>query len=100
LRIAIEDRWGQASLVLVSHPRRVDQEDRQVEHRHGKTLERLREHLVRADGELEGAAQRFLDPGTRDEDEVALVKAIADARMLVGDALETTRWRLEESDRG
>jgi hypothetical protein len=31
---------------------------------------------------------------------VALVKAIADARMLVGDALETTRWRLEESDRG
>ena len=69
-----------------------------MEHRHGKTLERLREHLVRADGELE-AAQRFLDPGTRDEDEVALVKAIADARM-IGDALETTRWRLEESDRG
>ena len=70
-----------------------------MEHRHGKTLEWLREHLTCADGELE-AAQRFLDPGTRDEDEVALVKAIADARMLVGDALETTRWRLEESDRG
>jgi hypothetical protein len=63
------------------------------------TLERLRGHLARADGELE-AAQRFLDPGTRDGDEVALVKAIADARTLVGDALETTRWRLEESDRG
>jgi len=62
-------------------------------------LERLREHLARADGELE-AAQRFLDLGTRDEDEVALVKAISDARMLVGDALETTRRRLEESDRG
>jgi hypothetical protein len=31
---------------------------------------------------------------------VALVKAIADARTLVGDALETARWRLEESDRG
>ena len=70
-----------------------------MEHRHGMTLERLREHLVRADGELE-AAQHFLDPGTRDEDEVALVKAISDARMLVGNALETTRWRLEESDRG
>jgi hypothetical protein len=70
-----------------------------VEHRHGMTLERLREHLARADGELE-AAQRFLDPGTHDEDEMALVKAITDARMLVGDALETTRWRLEESDRG
>jgi hypothetical protein len=38
------------------------------------------------------------DPGTRDE--VALVKAITDARTLVGDALETARWRLEESDRG
>jgi hypothetical protein len=28
------------------------------------------------------------------------VRAIADARTLVGDALETARWRLEESDRG
>ena len=70
-----------------------------MEDRHSMTLERLREHLTRADGELE-ATQRFLDPGTRDEDEVALVKAIADARTLVGDALETARWRLEESDRG
>jgi hypothetical protein len=34
-----------------------------MEYRHGTTLERLREHLARADGELE-AAQRFLDPGT------------------------------------
>jgi hypothetical protein len=68
-----------------------------VEHRHSMTLERLQEHLARADGELE-AAQRFLDPGTLDE--VALVKAIADARTLVGDALETARWRLEESDHG
>jgi hypothetical protein len=59
-------------------------------------MERLREHLARADGELE-AAQRFLDPGTRDEDD--LVSAIADARTLVGDALETARWRLNESDR-
>jgi hypothetical protein len=70
-----------------------------VKDRHSMTLERLREHLSRADGELE-AAQCFLDPGTRDEDEVALVKAIADARTLVGDALETARWRLEESGRG
>ena len=70
-----------------------------MEHRHGMTLERLREHLARADGELE-AAQHFLDPETRDEDEVALVKAIADAKTLIGDALETVRWRLEESDRG
>ena len=69
-----------------------------MEHRHGTTMERLREHLARTDGELE-AAQRFLDPGTRDDDEAALVSAIADARTLVGDALETARWRLNESDR-
>jgi hypothetical protein len=85
---------------LVAHPRRIVQEERQVEHRHGTTLERLREHLARADGELE-AAQYFLDPGTRDEDEVvALVRVVADARTLVGDALETARWRLEGSERG
>ena len=63
------------------------------------TLERLREHLARADDELE-AAQRFLDPGPRDEDEVALVKAVADARTQGGNALETARWRLEERDHG
>ncbi len=70
-----------------------------MDHRHGTTLERMREHLVRADGELE-AAQHFLDPETGDEDEVALVKAIADARTLVGDALGTARWRLDERDHG
>jgi hypothetical protein len=37
------------------------------EYRHGTTLERLREHLIRADGELE-VAQRFMDSGRRDED--------------------------------
>jgi hypothetical protein len=69
-----------------------------VEHRHKITLERMREHLVRADSELE-AAQHFLDPQARDEDEMAFVRAIEDARTLVGDALETARWRLEESER-
>ena len=66
-----------------------------MEHRHKVTLERMREHLARADSEL-GAAQHFLDPETRDEDEMAFTRAIADARTLVGDALETAaRWRLE-----
>ena len=37
-----------------------------MEHRHSMTLERLREHLARADGELE-AAQHFLEAGSRDE---------------------------------
>ena len=68
-----------------------------MEHRHRMTLERLREHLSRADSELE-AAQHFLDPETRDEDEMAFVRAIEDARTLVGDALETARWRLEEPE--
>jgi hypothetical protein len=66
-----------------------------VEHRHRMTMERMREHLARADSELE-TAQHFLDPDLHDEAEMALVKAIADARTLVGDALETARWRLEE----
>ena len=71
-----------------------------MEYRHGTTLERLGEYLIRADGELE-AAPSFLDPGRRDEDEVALVRVVADVRRtLVGDALETARWRLEGSERG
>ena len=68
-----------------------------MERCHKITLERMREHLARADSELE-AAQHFLDPQTRDEDEMAFVRAIADARTLVGNALETTRWRLEETE--
>lgn len=73
-----------------------------MERCHRMTLERLREHLARADTELE-AAQHFLEPGTHDEDEMSLVRAIANARTLVGDALETARWHLdenEETDRG
>ena len=66
-----------------------------MEHRHRMTLERMREHLARADSVLE-ASQHFLNPEARDEDEMAFVRAIADARTLVGDALETARWRLEE----
>jgi hypothetical protein len=73
-------------------------EDRYAEQRHRMTLERMRERLARADSELE-AAQHFLDPETRDEDEMAYVRAIADARTLVSDALETARWRLEETER-
>ncbi|MDQ3942211.1 MAG: hypothetical protein M3254_03810 [Actinomycetota bacterium] len=69
-----------------------------MEQRHRMTLERMREHLTRADSELK-AAQHFLDPETRDEDEMAFVRAIEDARTLVGDALETARWRLEETER-
>jgi hypothetical protein len=68
-----------------------------MEHRHRMTLERMREHLARADSELQ-AAQHFLDPEKRDADEMALVRAIANARTLVSDALETVRWRFEETE--
>jgi hypothetical protein len=59
------------------------------------TVERNRAHLERADSELE-TALRFLDPRTADEDELDLVRAVANARTSVGDALETIRARLGE----
>ncbi len=58
-------------------------------------MEHMRAHLARADGELE-AAPRFLDPKTDDEAEIDLVRAVANARTSVGDALETIRARLGE----
>ena len=60
-----------------------------------RSLEQTRAHLARANSELE-AALRFLDPRTDDEDEMALVRAVANARTSVGDALETIRARLGE----
>jgi hypothetical protein len=62
-------------------------------------MERMQEHLTRADSELE-AAQQFLEFGLQyDEAQSALEVAIANARTLVGVALETIRWRLEEAER-
>ena len=49
-------------------------------------LERVRAHLARADSELEGAV-RFLEPRTDNEAEKDLVRAVANARTSVGDAL-------------
>ncbi len=63
------------------------------------TMERMQEHLVRADGELQ-AAQHFLDPGSAEGAEVDLVRAVAAARVAVEAALETVRPRVEERDRG
>ena len=65
------------------------------EHRIQRSMAQIRVHLARADSELE-AALRFLDPRTNDEDEMALVRAVANARTSVGDALETIRARLGE----
>ena len=59
-------------------------------------MENLRARLARADLELE-AALRLLDPKADDEAERDLVRAIANARTSVGDALETIRAKLGES---
>jgi hypothetical protein len=58
-------------------------------------MEQTRAHLARADNELE-AALKFLDPRTEDEAEMDLVRAVANARTSVGDALERIRARLGE----
>jgi hypothetical protein len=63
------------------------------EHRIERSMEQIRAHLARADSELE-AALRFLNPRTDDEDELDLVRAVANAKTSVGDALETIRARL------
>jgi len=65
------------------------------EQRIKRAMEQTRAHLARADSELE-AALRFRDPRTDDEAEMDLVRAVANARTSVGDALETIRARLGE----
>ena len=58
-------------------------------------MENLRAHLARADLELD-AAIRLVDPKADDEAEIDLVRAIANARTSLGDALETIRAKLGE----
>jgi hypothetical protein len=48
-----------------------------------------------AEGELE-ATQRFLDPKSRDEAELDVVRAVANARLSVSDALETVKLMMGE----
>jgi hypothetical protein len=62
-------------------------------------MEQVRAHLARADSELE-AAQRLLDSHTDDEFGMAVVRAVANARTLVGDALETIRAMRVRSSNG
>ena len=59
--------------------------------------ERARAHLARAESELE-AAQRFVDPGGGGETELALARALANARASVAEAMETVRMTLGEQD--
>jgi hypothetical protein len=57
---------------------------------HRRSMERARLHLARAESEIE-AAQRLLDPRSDSEEEKALVRAVANTRTCLGDALETIR---------
>ncbi len=59
--------------------------------------ERARAHLARADSELE-AAQRFVDPGGGGETDLALARALANARANVAEAMETVRMTLGAQD--
>jgi hypothetical protein len=60
------------------------------DHYHRQAIEQMRAHLARTESELE-AAQRFLNPKIRDEAERGVARAVANARLSVGDALETLR---------
>jgi len=58
-----------------------------------RTMERMHQHLARADRELQ-EAQHFLDPGSAEEAEMELVHAVAAARLGVTTALKRVRSRL------
>jgi hypothetical protein len=62
-----------------------------------QTMERLHQHLARADHELRDA-QHFLDPDSAEEAEMDLLHAVAAARLAVTTALERVRSRLEEPE--
>jgi hypothetical protein len=66
------------------------------DHYHKMSIEQMRAHLARAESELQ-AAQRFLNPNTRDEAELDVVRALANARLSAGDALETLKLMGERS---
>ena len=65
------------------------------EHHDRQTMERLREHLARAELELRNA-QHFLDPGSAEATELDIVQDIAAARLAAANALERVSSRLGE----
>ncbi len=69
-----------------------------TEYHDRQTMERLGERLAHADSELE-AAQHFLAPRSTEEAEMDIVRAVANARAAVGDALDAVRLRLGEAER-
>lgn len=64
-----------------------------AEYHDRRTMERMREQLARANNEL-GTAQHFLDPGSAEGVEMDLIRTAANARVALGDTLETVRLGL------
>jgi hypothetical protein len=64
-----------------------------AEYHDRRTMERMREQLARADNELR-TAQHFLDPGSAEGVEMDLIRTAANARVALGDTLETVRLGL------
>jgi hypothetical protein len=62
----------------------------QGSHDRMRALEQASRHLARAESEAR-AAQRFLDSTSSSEEEQALVRAVAGARTMLADAIETIR---------
>jgi hypothetical protein len=68
---------------------------RMTEYHDRQTMERLHQHLARADRELRDA-QHFLAPESAEGAEMDLVDAVSAARLAVTTALETVGSRLGE----
>ncbi len=70
---------------------------RVTEYHDRQTMERLHQHLARADRELRDA-QHFFDPGSAEGAEMDIVHAVSAARLAVTTALERVRSRLGEPE--
>jgi hypothetical protein len=62
-----------------------------------QTMERLHQHLARADRELRDA-QHFFDPDSAEGAEMDLAHTVAAARLAVTTALKRVRFRLGEPE--
>jgi hypothetical protein len=81
------------TICILQDQLQVEQEARRAEmpeHHNRSAVARMRAHLAGAASEP-GAAQRFLEPQTGDEAEPGVVRAEANAKLCVGDGLETLR---------
>jgi hypothetical protein len=66
-----------------------------TEYHDRQTMERMRQHLARANSELQDV-QHFLDPDSTEEAEADLVHAVAAARLALAEAMEIVMSRLGE----